>query len=680
MPRSTGKTAFFLLALLFLRSGVHGQSTSPAIDRSVPQLTNAQEISRYPDPNPRLQPSAKATGVVTFVDQNGTTFIRDETGATFFRARRSSIYQPGQTVSVQGVRTPGLYIGGVLPSKVDVLSAGPPPAPRPTTLAELSTGRHHYDLVEIEGIGRSLEITGESTATLRLNVEGGILEVQFDQTPEQGAELIDASLRIRGLAAGAINDHRQLVYPYLRAADGDSITVLSAAPGDPFSLPDTPISSLSDLARGSASHRVRISGTALGPSINGSVFIRSGERAVRVLTRLPADVRAGDPVQALGFPQMGVFSATLADAIVRVADGPKDPVAPLSPAEKDFANGAINADLITLEATVVQSFGNENILIVRTPSRTIRVLTGGWKPEPLAPNTHARFTGIWNVTRTEHTGYRATPADHELWLREPSDIVVLSKPSWWNTRKLSITLGIVAGAGVLILAWAAMLQRQVARQLRVIETKAQREAMIEERQRIAREFHDTLEQELAGLSLRLDAASPRVTDEKARSLLDQLRHLLMRIQTETRDFVWDLRDESQHSDPVEISMEKLIDHLQTTTAIPIRFLPGSVPPLSAHIRHHLLRITREAVNNAVKYSGAKRISVVLGSVLEKKLHLVIQDDGSGFDPASRSNVSGHFGLQGMKERARKIGADLLIGSKPGEGTRVEVVLAIEGAE
>ncbi|HVJ46589.1 MAG TPA: sensor histidine kinase, partial [Luteolibacter sp.] len=505
------------------------------------------------------------------------------------------------------------------------------------------------------------------------------LEVQFDQAPENADALIDANLLVRGLAAGAINDHRQLVYPYLRSVDGNAITIVQPASSDPFAIPDTPLASLSDFARpGIVSHRMKISGTALGPVMNGSVFIRSGDRGIRVITSRPLPLEAGDEVEALGFPQMGEFSVTLTDAVVRKKPDPKKEIAAVVPDAKQISSGALDADLVSIEATVVQTLENENILIVRRGDQTLRILTGGWKLPGIAPNTRARFEGIWLVTRTKHTGYRATPAEHELWLRTAGDIVVISKPSWWNTRKLSIALGIVAGAGLLVLIWAALLQRQIAGQMKVIESKVQREAMIEERQRIAREFHDTLEQELAGLSLRLDAASPRVTDEKARTLLDQLRHLLFRLQTETRDFVWDLRDESQHSAPLETSLEKLLDHLQTTTSIPIRFVPeDNLPAIPALAQHHLLRISREAVNNAIKYSGAEAIRVSLDR-LPDAIRLRVQDDGAGFNLAERSNASGHFGLQGMKERVRKLGAQLDLHSAPGEGTRVEVVLAIGG--
>jgi len=670
-----------LSAILLLAGPVLSQTAR--IDPKLPVLNTAREIARLPNTS-LLQPAvALEKATITFIDTNGTTFIRDESGATFFRSSRSSTYQPGQVISIRGVRFPGLYIGGIQPSKVDVLSAGPAPLPRLLTLRELETGQHHYEFVEVHGVGRSFELTGETSGKLRLNVEGGILEVQFDQAPENGPSLVDAEVRIRGLAAGAINDHRQLVYPYLRAVDGGAVTIVQPPATDPFATADTPLSSLFDFARaGLASHRVKISGTALGPLIHGNAFIRQGGRSVRVIVPTPMpELRAGDEVEALGFPEMGEFSAMLADASLRITGHPDGPPAPIKPDQKQIGSGALDADLVTIEGLVIQHLASDNTFIVRTPTETLRVLARGWKPPAIAPGSQARFTGIWLVTEVRSTSrsYRAAPAAHELWLRSPADVVVLSAPSWWNSTKLSILLGVVAGAALLVLIWAALLQRQVARQVKIIEVKAQREAMIEERQRIAREFHDTLEQELAGLSLRLDAAVPRVSDEKAKGLLDQLRKLLFRLQTETRDFVWDLRDESQHSEPLETSLGILIDHLQTTTAIPLAYSSmADLPPVPALAQHHLLRIAREAVNNAIKYSAAKQVEITL-SHASGAIHLKVRDNGAGFDIDGRAHASGHFGLQGMKERVRKLGAELDLRSKPGEGTTVEVVLAIPSA-
>ena len=128
------------------------------------------------------------------------------------------------------------------------------------------------------------------------------------------------------------------------------------------------------------------------------------------------------------------------------------------------------------------------------------------------------------------------------------------------------------GSRCVALAWAAMLRIQVSKQVRLIEAKAQYEAVAEERQRIAREFHDTLEQELAGLSIRLDAALPRVPDEKASGLLTQLRTLLIRMQTETRDFILDLRETAPA--PLAESLQSLVDRSPDHHGYPVETRDG----------------------------------------------------------------------------------------------------------
>ena len=229
---------------------------------------------------------------------------------------------------------------------------------------------------------------------------------------------------------------------------------------------------------------------------------------------------------------------------------------------------------------------------------------------------------------------------------------------------------------LLAFAWIVLLRRQVAKQLVQIQSQAQAEAVHEERQRIAREFHDTLEQELAGLSLRLDAAATRVSDEKARSLLEQQRKLLTRLQSETRDFVWDLRDPSRNDLPLDEALRSLLAHLQIGTTMPLVLTADALPQiLPSLVQHHLLRIAREAVNNAVKYSGAKSVNVRL-AMLDGRLHLSVSDDGAGFDVSQTDALEGHFGIRGMRERARRINATLDIESTKGVGTRVELTLPL----
>ena len=166
----------------------------------------------------------------------------------------------------------------------------------------------------------------------------------------------------------------------------------------------------------------------------------------------------------------------------------------------------------------------------------------------------------------------------------------------------------------------------------------------------------------------------RVTDEKARDLLNQQRKLLQRLQTETRDFVWDLRDPGANDIPPDKALASLLSHLQVTTAIPLKLsVPGTMPALPPLAQNHLLRVAREAVNNAIKYSQASEIDVSLEQS-DGGLRLEVTDGGTGFEVAKADMLLGHFGIRGMRERAKKCGGLLEIQSEPDKGTRVAFTL------
>ncbi len=642
-----------------------------------PTLTRAADVARYDFTGKSVEPRVILEAVVTFVDPSGTVFLKDETGSTFLRnSSFGKTLHPGQKLSVDGMFYPGLFIGGIVPHKVEILGEVGVPAPQIITRDDLLSGKYHYQLVEMEGVGRAVEVVGETAVILRVNVSGGVVEVRFDQAPDDASTMVDARLRIQGLAAGAINDRHQLVRPYVKVTGSPAITILEEAPGDPFAIKVQPLSALLDFTTSKSTlHRMMVRGVALSGVINGGLFIRGQDRSLYVQTTAALPIKPGDVVEALGFPEMGAFSAYLADATYRVT-GEETIPAPLEVTSKDLSSGVCDSDLITLDASILQSMENESALLVHAGTRNIKVMLPMGAPTSYDIGATARFTGICRVTATKHEGYRASPTAYELWLRTPDDMVLLSSAPWWNMKRLSLMMGAVATAALLAFAWAVMLRKQVGHQLHLLQHKAQTEAVLEERQRIAREFHDTLEQELAGLTIRLDAATTRVTDVKARELLEQQRHLLSRLQTESRDFVWDLRDATRHETPLDKALHALLAHLQATTAITLQLdcpeTLAEIPPLA---QHHLLCITREATNNAIKYAQATTIKVTAQSTPDT-LKVLIEDNGQGFDIATKDKQIGHFGLQGMKERARKIQANLQIHSDSGKGTRVELSLAL----
>jgi len=228
---------------------------------------------------------------------------------------------------------------------------------------------------------------------------------------------------------------------------------------------------------------------------------------------------------------------------------------------------------------------------------------------------------------------------------------------------------------VLALIWAALLRRQVRRQTALIREQVEAVTIADERQRIAREFHDTLEQELVGVSLRLDAAATRAEESKLRELLTGTQRLVQQLQAGARSFVWNLRDRSLATQPLAEAIRSAIEHVTTGRQLEILTL-GEAVRVPEVIGHELLRVAQEATANAVKHGAARRIAIILDFTAAPRLRLAIEDDGAGFDP-NAPVPAGHFGLIGMRERVEKLGGEFHLRSESGKGTTVEVVVPLE---
>ena len=196
-------------------------------------------------------------------------------------------------------------------------------------------------------------------------------------------------------------------------------------------------------------------------------------------------------------------------------------------------------------------------------------------------------------------------------------------------------------------------------------------AVLDERNRLAREMHDTLIQGCAGVSALLEAASsarevsPIISDE----LLDRARNEVRATVDEARLAVWNLRQNA--GEGLAPAISQLTRRLSLETGIPIRFESnGSAPDLGAENERSLLMIVREALQNALRHAAPDHVSVALSSD-RRGLRVEIEDDGRGFDPAVINSSNGrHYGLVGMRERAEKLGGQLSLTSSPGKGTRV----------
>jgi PAS domain S-box-containing protein len=206
-----------------------------------------------------------------------------------------------------------------------------------------------------------------------------------------------------------------------------------------------------------------------------------------------------------------------------------------------------------------------------------------------------------------------------------------------------------------------------------IQEKLRRLAVAEERNRIAREMHDTLAQAFTGILLQLEAAFDVLPkgQNRAKEHITNARNLARKSLIEARHSVWQLRANILLKGSLTIKIKNLISQSKRN-GVPIHgSIKGKSRSLSAEVEYNLLRIIQEGLTNAIRHSEASRIDLML-NYGRNATKLVLQDNGKGFAP--RAPHRG-FGLISIKERAKRIGAKVTISSKLDKGSKLIVRVA-----
>ncbi|MDB6072143.1 MAG: sensor histidine kinase, partial [Verrucomicrobiales bacterium] len=264
----------------------------------------------------------------------------------------------------------------------------------------------------------------------------------------------------------------------------------------------------------------------------------------------------------------------------------------------------------------------------------------------------------------------------QIQLRGVHDMVILARPPWWTIRRLlAIIGGLVLLAGA-VSAWAFLLRRRVTRQTEIIRLKLTRETVLEERQRIARDWHDSMEQQLMGVSMIVEDATARLQEKpEVGARLDLAQRMLRHCRQESRTTIRDLRSVTLEAGGLPAAFAEFLPPLaQSGGAEFSQSTAGNGRRLPVRTEHELLRIVQEAVANAAQHSRAGHIHVSL-DFPDNGTRVEIRDDGTGFDPDTLSSDGTHLGLAGMRERARRLGGVLEIDSKSSTGTRITLTLS-----
>jgi signal transduction histidine kinase len=180
-------------------------------------------------------------------------------------------------------------------------------------------------------------------------------------------------------------------------------------------------------------------------------------------------------------------------------------------------------------------------------------------------------------------------------------------------------------------------------------------------------------QSFHGLMLHLQIVDNLLPSGKAKEKLEETLELADQAIAEGRDAVYDLRSSATTTNDLAQAVRTLCDELATSEAVAFQLtVEGAPRDLHPIIRDELYRIAREALRNAFSHSLAHHIEAQI-IYAERALRLRIRDDGKGIEPAMlEAGRSGHYGLPGMRERARQIGAECTIWSGVGAGTEIEL--------
>ena len=597
----------------------------------------------------------------------------------------------GAIIEVEGVTGAGSYSPVIIPTRFRRVGTGKLPPARRISMEELLSGSEVSQLVEIEGVVWGTRPLRNGKPGLVLMSEGHLCELEFMRKLGVDRDrLVDARLRVRGFCSPIANFRSEAVRIRLTVTSMQEVEMLKPPPSDPFQSVRVPLGELLAFSRKPERFHRKVTRGVVNFVLPGEFFfLQEGTAGVRVESST-AKVQVGDVVEVAGFVDISRSIASLTEAVARRVGNASVPepetvtvrtllrpeIARRSGAGKvkDYAGGVVRLRALITE---IEWRKREHLLTLFLVSeghrfRTFLPVSGSPSELRAAVGAEVEVTGVCDLEfKPTGVGVRgAIVNDFSLWLRTPQDVRVLRAAPWWTPVRLGLTLAATSTVLVLTLAWVWLLRRQVARQMAVISEKLRGEAVSAERNRVARDLHDTLEQQLTGVALQLEGAEETIREDPvaASKAVMLARRMLRHTRLEARRSVWDLRSQVLELQGLPAALQALAESASGPSGPEVTMqVTGERGVLPAGVEFQLLRVAQEALANAIKHARAKRVVISLETTPEATC-LRISDDGKGFAPEALTHSEHtHFGVLGMQERAVRIGAELSIVGTPGAG-------------
>lgn len=629
--------------------------------------------------------------------------LGDPTGHALARVKLDSLKPRPQTGDV------GLARGRVIRNnrgqievwldRFDLLHRETPAAPSVRSISELLSGAFDWQPACVCGEVRDafLSETSVNWALMVLIADGQLLYVS---TPLNGASVDDFKkfigrhVQIGGFINPTDGSLRIYMGRIFHCPGLDRIRILGKNE-DPFGAPTVDALRFlrpSDIA---AHGRVRTVGRVICAWGDGQLMLRrtNGEPVQAVCSQTPAPKR-GDFIEAVGFPQSDLFHITLTHALVR-------PVSPLSisePKVKELSARDILTEDIHRQSAKIWLLGRtirlnarvrdlpdavirKNLLLVQDGAFIVPVDVSA-APTALNDVRKGCMVSLTGTCVFETDNWRddlVFPQIHgfRVILNDPSDLVVTKTPPWWTSGRLVAVIGTLLAALLGVFLWNRALNRLAERRGRQLLKEqighVKADLKTSERTRLAVELHDSIAQNLTGVSMELETAA-RCGKENVTGLLGHLTiaaKALKSCRLELRNTLWDLRNQSLDERDMDTAIRRtLLPHVKGVD-LTVRF---NVPRgrFTDNTAHEVLRIIRELVLNGIRHGGATQIKIA-GSSEPDQILFSVWNNGSPFDPSACPGVTdGHFGLQGIRERLGAISGTLVIASAADKGTKATV--------
>ena len=358
-----------------------------------------------------------------------------------------------------------------------------------------------------------------------------------------------------------------------------------------------------------------------------------------------------------------------------------------------FSNRELTYDTIPAKLEPIKFYPTRNSFSIRLfsgnynnrrpPDYAYRMDVGPWTPINSGSLLGFRdlSEGTYDLAITFASGPSATVA--------PTHVQFSIEPPWYRSIPAKICYAVVFVACLSIVIRASnRVARKRSEELETLisERTGQLEATMErlneetraaatfaERNRLAGEIHDSLQQGLSGAILQLDATInlPQI-HSVVRQRLGIVRNMISFTRHEVQSAVWDKESPLLGDSELGVALHRLTAFINSDASRVQVEIKGEPRTLPTETKHHLMRIAQEATTNAVRHAKASRIVVIL-TYQPNELMMEICDDGVGFDQNAVMNIDhGHFGLRGLRSRAKRLNAELEIASNLGVGTKISL--------